>query len=310
MRWPKKVTVRRWLAYSAFSWVAGLLFLYLTFPWQAVRERLEETLERALSTPSLPVRVAVGELRPSWFTGIVARNVVVTQGPAGVGTSQSFSLPEIDARLELLPLLRARPTVDFALKGIAGQVEGAIAQGKKESDLSLELKKVDLAKSKDIFGLLGLLSGGDLTTLDLGGTLQGNAQLSLDPRDVTSVRGTVQLSIQQGVLRGGHVGELDLPMVGLGTVELKAHASGGKLDFDKLALSGGDVDLETDGAGLVLNRNLGYSMPRGKLRLRIGQDLQKRIPYLGMGLSALHQPDREGYYNIPLGGTLKNPRFM
>ncbi len=310
MKRPGKDAIRRWLGYAAFSWVTGILFLYLTFPWEAVRQRVEQSLGELLSSPGVPVEVAVGEIRSWWIIGAVVRHVAVTERPDGQASGTTFVLPEIRARLEILPLLRARPTVEFSLPAGTGRIAGSVSGARKENSLQLDLQKVDLAKSKDFLGVLGLVMGADLTSVDLAGTLDGKVNLSLGPTDPTTVRGTLDLVAQQAVIEGGHVGELDLPKVSLGTIELKAHAGGGKLDFDRFVLRGGDVDLETESAGLVLNRNLGYSMPRGKVRLRLGQDLQRRIPYLGMGLSALHQPDREGYYAIPLGGTLRNPRFM
>ncbi len=317
MKAPKKETkerIKRALAWSAASTAATLLFVYLTFPWNAVRQRIEDGLSSSLRGPDgSTFVVSVGELKPSWFTGVVVKRlVIVSRDPAAPPdvAASTLVVPELDARLELWPLLRRTPTIDFTAKLTAGEVVGQVRLGKKDEGLTLNVSRVDLGKAHDLLTVAGRLIGADLGALDLGGAFTARAALAFRGGDVTTLEGTLQAGLDQAVIKGGKVGEYDLPRVALGKVDLGVLAGGGKLDVRKLTIQGDDVDVGSDGLALTLNRNFGFSMPHGKLRVHFGADLLKRIPYLGLGLSALHPPDRDGSYSLSLSGTLRNPRFM
>lgn len=312
MQKQTKDRLRRSLGYAAFSLAASLLFSYWTFPWDAARQRLEGVLQTALQpTDGTTVQVAIGELGSSWFTGVVAKRLLISrQDPSHPDAPpQSLVVPSLTVRLELLPLFRARPTVAFHTSLAGGTIAGQLGFGRKDDDLRLEIAHLDLAKAHDLLSLAGGLSGADLG-LELAGSLSSKASFSFSPKDPTTLKGSLSIGTDQGILKGGKFGEYDLPQVALGKLDIQARAAGGKLDFSRFTLHSDDVDLASDGFALVLNRNLGYSMPHGKLRVHFGPGLLKRVPYLGLGLSALHPPDREGYYSLPLGGTLKSPKLM
>jgi type II secretion system protein N len=181
--------------------------------------------------------------------------------------------------------------------------------GKAQQAVVLNMSHIDLAKAHDLLGVGGKLLGSDLGALDLAGVLTAQADLKLKG-DLTTIDGTLTAGLEQAMLKGGKIGELDMPQVALGKFDLDMIAGSGKLDIRKFVIKGDDVDVTGDGCSLVLNRNFAFSSPHGKLKVHFGPDLLKRIPYLGLGLSQLHAPDRDGVYTIPLSGTLKSPRFM
>jgi type II secretion system protein N len=168
--------------------------------------------------------------------------------------------------------------------------------GKAQQAVVLNMSHIDLAKAHDLLGVGGKLLGSDLGALDLAGVLTAQADLKLKG-DLTTIDGTLTAGLEQAMLKGGKIGELDMPQVALGKFDLDMIAGSGKLDIRKFVIKGDDVDVTGDGCSLVL-------------KVHFGPDLLKRIPYLGLGLSQLHAPDRDGVYTIPLSGTLKSPRFM
>ncbi|HUB05479.1 MAG TPA: type II secretion system protein GspN [Myxococcales bacterium] len=312
---PKGVkdALRRALAYGAFGFITTLLFVYLTFPWDAVRAQIESGLERSLrSSDGTTFQVAIGKLEPSWFTGIVLKQVVISAHDprAPDAAPDALLIPQLSARLELLPLLRGHKSASFAVKVAGGETTGRLELGKAKDGVTFDVAKLDLTKAHDVLAVAGKLIGADLASLDIAGTLSAHAVLELKPGDLTTLDGTIQAGLDQAILKGGKVGELDLPQVGLGRLELEMAAGGGKLDVHKLVVHGDDLDVTGDGVYLMLNRVFAYSSPHGKLKIHFGPDLLKRIPYLGMALNALPPPDREGNYNLPLAGTLRSPRFM
>lgn len=305
-----KPTWKTWLRDAGIGVGFFLMFFYLTFPWEVVRQRIEVELASGLSSPQTTAQVAIGSVRSAWFTGVILDRVVLSRPDPDGGAPKAALIPELRLRVSLWSLLRGQTSVTFTTNALGGHLEGELLDSKKLDSLSLSGTGLQLTDAKDVLGFFGASSGMDLSALDLVGTAALKGDLAFKPNDFASLKGHLTLSVDHMVLKGGVVAEIELPQVDLGKFDLAAHAQEGKLDVDRFKIDSDDVSLESDGVFFTLNQNLGYSMPHGKIRVHFGEDLQKRIPYLGMGLSALKAPDREGFYSLPLGGTLKNPKIM
>ncbi len=304
--------LRRTLLYGGFSLACSVLFGYLTFPWDVLRQRLEVEISEALrpSTPAAgSVEVVIAKVSPSWLGGVVLERVMISKSGSGDDAPIAFLLPELRARLSLLSLLIGQKTVTFDAKIFGGTLDGELQNGKKLTSIKLTGKGLQLGESHDFFALMGGLSGVDLASLELGGQAGLKADLNYKPGDLASLKGTLTADIDQSVIKGGKVGEYELPQVNLGKIELKMKADSGKLEIERFAISGADVDVSTEEAFLTLNKNFIFSMPHGRLKLHVGPELLQRVPFIGVGLNALHAPDRDGYYTLPLGGTLKSPKL-
>jgi type II secretion system protein N len=287
-----------------------LLFTYLTFPWDAVRQRLEADLSLSLSSPQSAAQVVIGGMHSSWFTGVVLDRVLLSRQDPATGAPRAALLPELRLRVSLWSLLRGQKSVSFAAKAMGGQLSGDLFDSKQLSSLTLNGTGLQLADTKDLLGFFGIASGLDFGGLDLQGTTTVKGDMSFKPNDLLSLKAHLDVAVDHAMLKGGSVAEIDLPEVDLGKIELLAHAQEGRFDVDRFKIDSPDVSVESDGVFITLNQNLGYSLPHGKIRVHVGDELQKRIPYLGMGLSALKAPDRDGYYSLPLGGSLRSPRIM
>jgi type II secretion system protein N len=303
--------LQRSLLYGGFALLCSLLFSYLTFPWDVVGQRLEIVLSDGLK-PTNPamgtVDVSIGKVRPSWLGGVVLERVMISK-TEGTEAPVAFLLPEMRARISLFSMLFGQRTVSFSAKVFGGVLDGEIQDSKKSSGLKLSGKGLQLGEARDFLALAGGLSGVDLASLDLAGQAGLKADFTYKPGDLASLKGTLNLDVDQGIIKGGKVGEYELPEVALGKLEVKMKADSGKLDIDRFSISGQDVDVSTEEAFLTLNKNFVFSMIHGRLKLHVGADLQKRVPFIGVGLNALRAPDRDGYYTLPLGGTLKSPKL-
>jgi type II secretion system protein N len=303
MKRPLKERMQRAAAFSLFLSAAIFIFSYLTFPWDVLRERAEVELSAALKgSDGAPVQVAIGSLRPSWFTGISIRRLLLSRKSTEPDApDRSLLIPEVTLRIELLSLFKAERTLDFSSGLFGGSLKGRWGKGKQEAHLKFEASGLDLGQAPELATLTGV---------DLSGHVNAQADVSFKESDLTSLKGPMSLAVENGMLKGGKFGDFDLPQVGLGKVDIRASADAGKLTVENFAIKGEDLDASTEGAMLLLNRSFGYSTLRGTLRVHFAPELLKRIPYLGMGLSALKPPDRDGAYVLPLNGTLANPRVM
>ena len=133
---PKR-TWKLWARDGLVGFGFSLLFLYLTFPWDAVKQRVEVELAQGLSTPQAPAQVAIGGLHPS-FTGVVLERVVLTRPDPGAGPPRSVLLPEVRLRISLLGLLRGQKDLTFGAKLFGGKVDGEILDSSKLSSLSID----------------------------------------------------------------------------------------------------------------------------------------------------------------------------
>jgi type II secretion system protein N len=311
MKEPLKRYLQRSAMYGGFALVCSLLFSYLTFPWDVLGQRLEIALSDGLK-PTNPamgtVNVAIGKVSPSWLGGVVLERVMITK-TEGSDPPAAFLLPQLRARVALLPLMFGQKTVSFSARVFGGTLEGEIQDGKKSGAFKLNGKGLQLGEARDFLALAGGLSGVDMASLELAGQAGLKADLSYKPGDLASLKGTFSMDVDQGIIKGGKIGEYELPEVGLGKIELKAKADSGKLDVERFSISGQDVDVSSEEAFLTLNKNFVFSMIHGRLKLHVGTDLEKRVPFIGVGLNALRAPDRDGYYTLPLGGTLKSPKL-
>jgi len=303
---------RRTLLYGGFGLFCSLLFSYLTFPWDVLGQRLEVELSEALK-PTNPamgkVEVVISKVSPSLLGGVVLDRVMISQAAAAGERPVAFLLPELRARLSFIPLLWGQKTVGFSAKVFGGTLEGDLQDGKKLTVVKVTGKGLQLGETHDFLALMGGLSGVDLASLDLSGLASVKADLNYKPGDLASLKGDLGVEVDQAIVKGGKVGEYELPQVNLGKLELKMKADAGKLDIPRFAISGEDVEVTTEEAFLTLNKNFVYSMPHGRLKLHVGPELLKRVPFIGVGLNALRAPDRDGYYVLPLGGTLKSPKL-
>jgi len=83
-------------------------FLYLTFPYGVIKEVVVSTVTDSLRKSGIPVRIAIGSLRPHWFTGIQLKDVQVTNA---ADPDANLKIGEATVRLNLLPLLLGKATV-------------------------------------------------------------------------------------------------------------------------------------------------------------------------------------------------------
>jgi type II secretion system protein N len=299
----RREQLKRVAGFSLFLSAGVLVFSYLTFPWDVLRDRLEVELSAALKgSDGVPAQVAIGSLRPSWFTGISIHRLLVTRKSLEPEVpDRSLLIPEFNLRIELLSLLRSERTIDFGSNLFGGSVKGKWGKGKQETHLKVEATGLDLGRAPELATLTGV---------DLSGRMNARADMSFREGDLTSLKGPLSLDIDNGALKGGKIGEFELPQIGLGRVDLRVTADGGRLTVDTFSIKGDDLDASSEGGMLLLNRSFAYSTLRGTLRVHFAPDLLKRIPYLSLGLGALKPPDRDGNYTLPLNGTLANPRVM
>ncbi|MDH5673464.1 MAG: type II secretion system protein GspN [Myxococcales bacterium] len=262
--------------YAGFFFGCFLLFAYLTFPYERVRDFL---VDRA-SSGSGPNRTTlkIGELGPHWLTGVSLSEVEYTKGelekPKGkkakaeAAPPRTLKLDELTVSVSPLALALGSTSVSFGAEVAEGQFDGSYEQEEEgPTRFSAEFDEVDLAE-------LGL---GAYLELPLAGTLSGTVDLQIAP-EPAQTEGTIELTITDLTLGDGKSkipmpggwGGLTLDPVKAGTLTLKVTVAEGVGTIETFEAKG--RDLEISGSGSL---RMVQPLAKSRADLTLGIKLQK-----------------------------------
>jgi type II secretion system protein N len=303
---PKKLDPTRWkltgwrrtAAYVAFFVAAFLVGLRLTFPVEAVRERI------LLDAAAQGYQVKLNDLSPAGLVGVRAREVTVV-------TADGTRLPieELKVDLRLWPTLLGRRAFNFDAALYDGRITGYTDSGKAQERFLARVSGVDLSRSAAVRSATGL---------DLAGVVSGLVDLTLDPKDPQKSTGTVDLQVKDAAIRGGKIpvpgmeGGLTVPPVKLGAIAVKGTVKGGRADFGTLEAKGDDLDVRADQVFVQLQPRLDHSPLNGRMSVRPTDAFWRKEqvaplrPVLELGLASAKGAG--GAYGFQIYGTLAKPQ--
>jgi type II secretion system protein N len=310
----------RWkivLGYGAFSLVAFLLCLLLTFPYDAVRARAVGAAADA------GYALRIGSLRPG-LRGLTATQVRVSKVPLGVTPelhsmleSNSSALPGPDELGEPLNIdsVAVRPTLfplgaAFHANLMSGSVSGSVG-GLGDVKVAMKLSDLDPAggnlKGFSGMDLVGKINGSlDLTLPKTRGQpdlSQANGQLSLDSRGLIIQGGNVTVPMY------GTPTPMDLPRIALGDIDARLRIDKGLGTVETLQTR--SEDLEIQGSGTIkLGQRLDVSQPDMDFKLGAEPEFVRRLGLLGAGLTLLPADKSNPKLRVAhLSGFLSRPTF-
>lgn len=263
--------LRRAVAYPLWFLFCFLTFAYCTFPYDRVRDRIEEEVERSVPGSDLEI---VG-LSPSWVTGATLTGVSLTLPAEAEGERPTqLSLTEVTARVGVLDYLFGTTSLSYSAElGGGGTIEGAFAESETQTHVAMHLENVAL-------GRIGPLRR--FVMLPITGTLSGDVDVTIAD-DTEQTEGDVTLTIA-GLSVGDGRARLAVPGLGSGiTVEqlnagdlnLRMQVERGVGRIQQLTSSSDDVDIR--GAGTMrLLRPIRMSNVDLLLRFEVKQPYRER----------------------------------
>ncbi|ATB37363.1 type II secretion system protein GspN [Cystobacter fuscus] len=312
--------IARWklvLGYGAFSLVAFVLCLLLTFPYDTLRARAVGTAADA------GYALRIGSLRPGLF-GLTATQVRLSKVPNGMTPelhsmleSNSGMLPGPEELGEPLTIdsVAVRPAlfplgVAFRASLLGGSASGSVGG---LSDVKVAVKLSDLDPSG------GNLKG--FSGLDLVGKLNGSLDLTLPKTrgqpDLSQANGQLSLDSRGLIIQGGNVTvpmygtptPMDLPRIALGDIDARIRIEKGLGTVE--ALQSKSEDLEVQGSGtLKLGQRLDVSQPDMEIKLGAEPEFVKRLGLIGAGLTILPADKTNPKFRVAhLSGFLNRPTF-
>lgn len=289
---------RRTAAYAAFFVAAFVVALRLTFPVEAVRERI------ILDAAAQGLQIKMNDISPSGLVGIRAREVTVLTAD---GTR--VPLDEVRVGLNLLPMLLGRRAVSFDARLFDGRITGSSESTRTTERYQATLTGIDLSRASALRAATGL---------DLAGILSGTFDVTLDPKEPQKSTGSVDLQVKDAAIRGGKMavpgmeGGLTVPPVRLGAIAARGTVKNGRADFGTLEAKGDDVDFTADQVFVQLQPRLEHSPLAGRARVRPTDAFWRKEqvaalkPVIEMGLASAR--GRDGGYGFQIYGTLAKPQ--
>ncbi len=295
------------LGYASFATAAFVFFFYVTFPYEALRQRIKAEAGAA------GWDVEIGDMGPGFF-GISADNLELKKksapGAGGDAPEVGFLIDSLALRPSVFPL-----GVAFKADVMGGTASGAVG-GLGALDVSVKFDEVNLAE-----GNLKAFSG-----LDMAGIMNGHLNLTA-PRTATGngpkepdfgqANGELVLDGEQVVVNGGTITvpmygtptPMDLPKINFGSIDglLKIEKGAGKLE----ELTAKSEELNLMGSGtLKLAKRLEYSEPDLELKFKVEQDFVKRLGMLGAGLGMLKSDPKDPQFKmVKMTGFIGRPSF-
>lgn len=286
-RWAK------WAAFSLFSWLVFTLSLYLTFPSDAVRDRVVQ----AAAQEGLNLRMeSVGLSFPPGLRLSEAYLILREADPQAEKGAVALHVPQATIRPSLLGLVSGKPSVRFDARLWGGKLSGKAGKADEGAHLEARLRGVDLGQS--MLGAIGLEFEGTIDEL----------RLEAAGKQLGDMEGELLLRGEGLVLKGGEVNHFSLPKVALGTLEGKVEIAEGRAEIETLEANGDDISALVEGSIRFADR-LGLSTLQTKLRFKPSEAWWEANEMLRAGAAMALKEDGEGYHNIQLYGQLAKPRF-
>ncbi|MBK8251655.1 MAG: type II secretion system protein GspN [Polyangiaceae bacterium] len=262
----KVLRVLKWMIYPAFYFFCLVIFGYITFPFNSIKDRILGEIAKSSKGKNAPT-VTIDQLDSYWLSGVEAEGIKIripadpatqgfgalASGPAygfGGGSTGGASVPpkdsvivvqEAHARARILPLLIGRVQLDFWANVFGGEISGTAPTGSSKGDVELTISDAKLSQVDPLQNLLEIPIDGKV-----------NGALTLSPTDgkFNKSSGKLELSVKNIVLGDGKskiLGILAIPAAKVDELVVTGEADKGVMKITKFSAPGPDIEIEGDG---------------------------------------------------------------
>ncbi len=244
---PQLKRVLIWLAYGCGYFVALVLFAYLTFPYDRLKERIVSEFNAHQTGPS-PSRLELDDISSYWLSGVEAEGVrLISQAPPPTDASKKPEPPHVmtieaaHARLSLLSLLIGNRVITFGADAFGGKLSGEVKDSESERTVDVELEDIDLSQIPLVAEAIGLPAFGKVS---------GSIELVTPEARLSKAEGKLSLKITELAVGDGKAKIRDtiaLPRIEAGELVLEAEVKGGQVKITQFSATGPDLEFSADG---------------------------------------------------------------
>lgn len=271
-------------------------FVYVTFPYDRLREAIEAAASAPRITPSgrtIPstMEVTIGHLGPTVIPGLKARDVTVTflaQHPGERPTTMRLDTATVHVSLLALVFTRTA-SVSFDVEGMGGEIDGSArialtGETPGLRDLDVTLQTIRMGQIAPLVAMVGL---------PMGGSMSGTVEIHLPDGLTSQSEGAVHLTADRLTLGDGraqfqipHFGGITIEQIRAGRLDVGITIHHGAAVFDRVASHSEELDLNMDGR-VDLRPSFGDSLLNIGLRFRLTDIYRHKSEQAGRILSVM-----------------------
>ncbi len=246
----------RYIGYPLFFITCFVLFVYLTFPYDRLKEFIIHQVEAPRPTAagtvaSSNIALEIDSLGPTFIPGLRARGVRLTWLPTRTGERAiTARLESVTVHASLFSLIFGRLNADLEIEGIGGTITThieAVISGSKAGLRELTVKTQGI-RAGDIGPLVAAVG------LPIQGRMDTDISVSSPDGQLTRATGRIQLSIQ-GLKIGDSVAQFQIPGFGgvtiaqidAGTLAGTVNIRDGVIQVDRLNTRSRELTLALSG---------------------------------------------------------------
>jgi type II secretion system protein N len=296
--------ILKWAGYPAFFLLCFVFFLYKTFPYDRLADRLVQEAQ------ARGYELEIIELTHSGLTGLTFESLRLALPPEGDAPPLDVIVDELTVSTSLFSLISDTKSYSFDAELAGGEADGDLTVGEDLMEVDAELEDIDLQSIPALR---------KFTKVPLEGTLAGEVELSM-PSEVAESNGNVDLTIEALHVGDGNSavdipgwGGLTLDRADVGNLELSAKIEEGVANIERAKSHGKDLKLDALGRVRLL-RPLKRSELNVIVRVKIEDAYKERSPKVATmlelgssGLKSATTADGAIQYSIAgaLGGRLR-----
>lgn len=292
----------RWLGYLFLGCVCFGFFLYWTFPYHLVKERLTSAIEQQLGNA---VSVTIDQLGPSWVTGVKIHGLKM-EARTGEGLVPLWQADRVKIRVGLFSLLFGTPRVGFSVKSRASAFSGSVRRMENGFQLELDVDPIDLGDVGFFKTKLGM---------QMGGTIEGACRLQMNTAQLAQSQGQLQLVFKDWKIKKGSkismgaMGETELKedlLLSKGNdFGLKVTVAKGAAEVGELKLAGGDLDVDLKGQAFLSPKFANIRMNIAG-QFKTSPKVDQLLPFLFL---LEKQKQADGTYPVTISGNINKPQI-
>ena len=300
----------RYGAYPAFGLAAFAASLYVTFPYDRLRDRLVHSLQSGRE-----MEVSIGAVEPGWGGGLVLRDVAVrpvADDPDQAGAP--LKIREAEVSFGLLAALFGSLEAEFSAELLRGELEGEIDRDAEGTHVRLSTDGLTLDDFPWIPSAIGLPLLGKMRaqidlTLPKDSFAQASGSIDLDCRGCALGDGKAKFKLAGA---GGFLADgLTLPKLRIGDWKGRMMVEKGTAKIEGFESKSPDGETGLEGE-VGLRDPIAQSQMRAYFRFRLADQLKVADPKLDLlerGLSASGRRT-DGFYGVRISGRLGAMRFL
>lgn len=298
---------KRIVAYTAFSFFALFATFFLTFPYDALKDRVR------LEADTAGYFVRIDRMGPGLFA-VKASDVQISKKSNVEPPPEALKIDSLSVGPSLFP-----PGLAVKVNLLGGSIATRVS-GFGTTRIKIDADDLDLTK--------GNMKG--FSGVDFAGTLEAHVDLTI-PRvsatptgpaepDLAQATGTVSLDAKALAINGGSANitipqfgpdptPVDLPKISVGELSGKIKIEKGAATIEEFKSKSSDLELNITGS-VKLAKRLEYAEPNMEIRVKPDPEFQKRLGLLGSALSMIGADPKDPSWRMGrLTGYLGRPQF-